>query len=69
MKPPAPVLHCAGIIFHVLMRVAAVILLLACIAGCGYKGPLYMPQQKPQAQPPAAKPVTDQPAGTDATAR
>ena len=51
------------------MRVAAVITLIACVSGCGYKGPLYMPQQKPQAQAPAARPVLDQPAGTDATVR
>ena len=70
LKAIAPVLHCARILSLVPMRFAAVITLLACVSGCGYKGPLYLPQQKPQAQqPPAAKPVAEQPAGTDTTVR
>jgi predicted small lipoprotein YifL len=30
------------------------------VAACGYKGPLYLPKSKPEAQKPAAKPVQAQ---------
>lgn len=30
------------------------------VAGCGYKGPLYLPQSKPEAQKPAARPAPAQ---------
>jgi predicted small lipoprotein YifL len=37
------------------MRLAAFAIAAACLAGCGNKGPLYLPESKPQAgKPPAA---------------
>jgi predicted small lipoprotein YifL len=33
------------------------ILLALTLAGCGYKGPLYLPKDKPAAQKPAAPPA------------
>lgn len=36
------------------------ILVAALLAGCGYKGPLYLPKPKPEAQKPAAKPAPAQ---------
>ena len=37
------------------MRAAfSMIVLALSIAGCGYKGPLYLPKPKPEAQKPAA---------------
>ena len=30
------------------------------LAGCGYKGPLYLPKPKPEAQKPAPKPAPAQ---------
>ena len=30
------------------------------LAGCGYKGPLYIPKPKPEAQKPAPKPAPAQ---------
>ena len=39
------------------MRAAICLVVLAVlIAGCGYKGPLYLPKPKPEAQKAAAKP-------------
>jgi predicted small lipoprotein YifL len=32
----------------------------ALVAGCGYKGPLYLPKPKPEAQKPAPKPAPAQ---------
>ena len=39
----------------------SVLLLLAMLllASCGLKGPLYLPQQKPAANPPAAEPAAN----------
>ncbi len=36
------------------------ILVAALLAGCGYKGPLYLPKPKPVAQQPAPKPAPQQ---------
>jgi predicted small lipoprotein YifL len=36
----------------ILMVVAALL-----VAACGYKGPLYLPKSKPEAQKPATKPA------------
>jgi predicted small lipoprotein YifL len=33
------------------------IVLVAMLAGCGYKGPLYLPKPKPEAKKPAAPPA------------
>jgi predicted small lipoprotein YifL len=46
------------------MRAAFWLIALALsIAGCGYKGPLYQPKPKPEAQKPAPPPAA-QPEGT-----
>lgn len=37
--------------------VLPLIVLAAVLAGCGYKGPLYLPKPKPEAQQPAPKPA------------
>ena len=43
------------------MRAAISLILLAVLlAGCGYKGPLYLPKPKPEAQKPAPKPAPAQ---------
>lgn len=43
------------------MRAAiSLILLAALLAGCGYKGPLYLPKPKPEAQKSAPKPAPTQ---------
>jgi predicted small lipoprotein YifL len=43
------------------MRAAISLILLALLfAGCGYKGPLYLPKPKPEAQKPAPKPAPAQ---------
>jgi predicted small lipoprotein YifL len=40
------------------MRALLTLLILAALlAGCGHKGPLYLPKSKPEAQRPAAKPA------------
>ncbi len=36
------------------------ILVAALLAGCGYKGPLYLPKSKPEAQKPAPQPTPAQ---------
>ena len=36
------------------------ILVAALLAGCGYKGPLYLPKPKPEASKPAPKPAPEQ---------
>ncbi|MGH6628698.1 MAG: LPS translocon maturation chaperone LptM [Burkholderiales bacterium] len=36
------------------------ILVAALLAGCGYKGPLYLPKPKPEASKPAPQPVQEQ---------
>ena len=36
------------------MRLLPVLLSLACLAACGYKGPLYLPQSKAEAAKPQA---------------
>lgn len=36
------------------------ILVAALLAGCGYKGQLYLPKSKPEAQQPAPKPAPAQ---------
>lgn len=35
----------------------SLLILILCSAGCGYKGPLYLPKDKPAATKPAAKPA------------
>ena len=43
------------------MRAAFWLIVLALsIAGCGYKGPLYLPKPKPEAQKPAPPPAEQQ---------
>lgn len=43
------------------MRAAISLILLAVLlVGCGYKGPLYIPKPKPEAQKPASKPAPTQ---------
>lgn len=43
------------------MRAAISLILLAVLlAGCGFKGPLYLPKPKPEAQKPAPKPAPAQ---------
>jgi predicted small lipoprotein YifL len=37
----------------------ALIALAVHLAACGYKGPLYLPPEKPAAQEPAPEPVTE----------
>ena len=40
------------------MRAAICLAVLAVlVSGCGYKGPLYLPKSKPEAQKPAPKPA------------
>lgn len=51
------------------MRAAVPLIVLAVsIAGCGYKGPLYLPKPKPEAQKPASAPAaqTDEQRAGDA---
>lgn len=43
------------------MRVCITLIVLAALlVACGYKGPLYLPPEKPQAQKPAPEPVPDE---------
>ncbi len=43
------------------MRVFVILVLLgALLAACGYKGPLYLPREKPQAQKPAPQPEPEE---------
>ena len=43
------------------MRAAFSLIVLALsIAGCGYKGPLYIPKPKPEVQKPATPPAAQQ---------
>jgi len=43
------------------MRPAISLIVLAVLlAGCGYKGPLYIPKSTPEAQKPASKPAPAQ---------
>jgi len=35
------------------------LMLAALLAACGYKGPLYLPKPKPEAQKPASPPASD----------
>ena len=39
------------------MRALLPLILLAVLAGCGHKGPLYLPKPKPDAKKPAAPPA------------
>jgi predicted small lipoprotein YifL len=42
------------------MRTAILLAVLAVLlAGCGYRGPLYLPKSKPEAQKPAPKPPAE----------
>ena len=41
------------------MRAALILLVVALIAGCGYKGPLYLPKPKPEPQATPAAPMPD----------
>lgn len=43
------------------------IVLILAFAGCGYRGPLYLPQNKPQAKtPPPAVPAPERPTPSEA---
>ena len=44
---------------HFRMRAALALLVVALIAGCGYKGPLYLPKPKPEPQATPAPPMPD----------
>ena len=49
-----------------IMRLALSLLLTGVLlAACGYKGPLYLPKSKPEAQRPAPAPVADPDADRD----
>ena len=49
------------------MRLAAFAIAAACLAGCGNKGPLYLPESKPQAaKPPAVTPAPARPQPSEA---
>ncbi len=37
------------------------LILMLSVAGCGYKGPLYLPQDKPAAAKPAPPPAAESP--------
>ena len=39
------------------MRALLPLILLAVLAGCGHKGPLYLPKPKPDAKKPVAQPA------------
>ena len=39
------------------MRILTTLAVAALIAGCGFKGPLYLPKDKPPPSRPAAKPA------------
>ena len=45
------------------MRALLPLIVIAMLAGCGYKGPLYLPKPKPDAKKPASppSPPTQQP--------
>lgn len=43
------------------MRALLPLIVLALLAGCGHKGPLYLPKPKPDAKKPAAQPAPTQP--------
>jgi predicted small lipoprotein YifL len=45
--------------------VLSLIVLAVSIAGCGYKGPLYLPKPKPEAQKPAPAPASVPPLQED----
>ena len=46
-----------GSLFTAFMRSLWLIALAVSIAGCGYKGPLYLPKPKPEAQKPVPAPA------------
>ena len=49
------------------MRLAALVTAAACLAGCGNKGPLYLPESKPQAStPPLVTPAPTRPQPSEA---
>jgi predicted small lipoprotein YifL len=43
------------------MRALLPLIVLAMLAGCGHKGPLYLPKPKPDAKKPAAPPAPTPP--------
>ena len=49
------------------MRLIALALAAACLSGCGNKGPLYLPESKPQAsKPPPVTPAPTRPQPSEA---
>lgn len=40
--------------------ISTLIILAVLLVACGYKGPLYLPPEKPQAQKPAPEPAPDE---------
>ena len=46
------------------MRFLTTLVVAALIAGCGFKGPLYLPKDKPPPSRPAAKPGPGSPSDT-----
>ena len=46
------------------MRLLTTLVVAALIAGCGFKGPLYLPADKPAPSRPAAKPAPVSPSET-----
>jgi predicted small lipoprotein YifL len=50
-----------------IMRIASSLLLATLLCACGYKGPLYLPESKPQAQPAKPAPAPQQERGKAGT--
>jgi predicted small lipoprotein YifL len=42
---------------HSMRNLLSLLMLAALLAGCGYKGPLYLPKPKPETQKPATPPA------------
>jgi predicted small lipoprotein YifL len=49
------------------MRIASSLLLATLLCACGFKGPLYLPESKPQAQPAKPAPAPQQDRGKAGT--
>ena len=52
---PVYLMRAHRLTFRSMRAVICLIVLAASVAGCGYKGPLYLPKDKPGAQKPAAQ--------------
>lgn len=55
--PRIAVVHCATISDRPMRAYILLPALMLACAGCGYRGPLYLPQSKPQVKTPAPAPV------------